>query len=333
MNSSRVLMLVHSQLVPPAQATPQELKTAPWRTEYFVRQALQAGNHQIEILGLDSQIEDLAPALEQFRPHVVFNLLEEFAGQSLLDHNVVSYMQLIPQKFTGCNPRGLMLCRDKALCKTILSYYQIPTPAFAVAPLHKVFKLPASLRFPVIVKSLIEEGSFGISQRSIVDNEKKLKERIEFIHENICTDALVEQYIDGRDVYVSLLGNQRVHVLPPLELSFAKQPVYPIASNKVKWDPQYQKKHDVQLKELQGLSAKQNRKIVEMSRQIYQHLGLSGYARLDLRLTTNNEIYFIEANPNPDLAYGEEFAMSAEKAGLSYSQLMQKIVDLGKAAA
>lgn len=326
----KILVLVDKRLVPPLEAKREELKKAQWRTEYYVINTLRSMGHEIKVLGLESDLRAIRLARKEFEPDIAFNLLEEFDGECVFDHNVVSYLELIKLPYSGCNPKGLMISRDKALSKKILYYHRIKTPPFAVAKRERKFKRPKKLEFPLIVKSLTDEGSAGISQNSIVHDETKLKERIEFIHDSYQSDAIVESYIEGRDIYVSIMGNKRIQVLPVLELEFKNAPdsMHQIATSKVKWDPEYRKKYKIDVI-LPGLYEDVERNIIRQCKRVYRMLGLSGYARMDLRLKDEEEIHFLEANPNPDIAKTEDFAYSAKRAGYNYPSLLKKILNLG----
>ncbi|MBL6990156.1 MAG: ATP-grasp domain-containing protein [Bacteriovoracaceae bacterium] len=333
MRKKRILLLVHPSLIPPPNVHPQqiELETLPWRTEYYVQNTLEFFGHDVLVLGVSNDLMAIRLAKDEFKPNIAFNLLEEFDGESVFDHSVVSYLELLKLPYTGCNPRGLLLARDKALSKKILHYHHIKTPHFAVAKMGKNFKRSKKLEFPLIVKSLVEEGSAGISQNSIVTNDKKLQERITFIHEHILSDAIVETFIEGRDLYVSLMGNKRVKTFPILELEFKNAPktLHQIATGRVKWSPEYRKKYEIDIKVATNLPNTSLEKVVKLSKRIYKILGLGGYARLDLRLKKDGQIYFIEANPNPEVAKGEEFAFAAQEINISYPELLNKIIGLG----
>ena len=198
-------------------------------------------------------------------------------------------------------------------------------------PRYRKIRRPKQLEFPLIVKSLIEEGSYGIAQASVVHNDKALEERLAFIHEKILTDAVVEQYISGRELYVSVLGNHRLHVLPTWEIFLDQLPddAPKIATRKVKWDLEYQEKYKVRIGRAKGLSDEMERRIARLSRRICRRLGTDGCVRIDFRLDDSGRLYFLEANPNPDIAEEEEFASAAKAAGIGYLGLLQKIVNLG----
>jgi D-alanine-D-alanine ligase len=328
----RILVLMHDDLVPPDSIVGlTDEQIAPWKTEFDIIAGLEALGHEYEPIGVSTDITPLGEAIERFRPHIVFNVLEEFHGVAVYDHYLVSYLELMRSVYTGSNPRGLMLAHDKALSKKVLSYDRIPVPQFAVFPMGHKVKRPAGLQFPLLVKSLTEEGSVGIAQSSVVRNDQKLLERVELIHRQLGADAIAEQYIDGRELYVGILGNERLQTLPIWELVFTKLPANAprIATEKVKWDAAYQKKVGVKTQAAEDLSAEITDRIVRICKRAYRILGLSGYARMDLRLSADGAVYLIEANPNPQLSYGEDFAESAEHAGISYEQLLQRIVNLG----
>jgi D-alanine-D-alanine ligase len=324
-------VLLSESLTPP-EAIPEgvEKEKQPWRTEYDVISTLKSMGHEVSIAGLGSDLAVIAKAREEHKPHIAFNLLEDFEGQALFDQHVVSYLELLKQAYTGCNPRGLTLAHDKALSKKILSYHRIAVPRFAVFPIgHKVVR-PQRLRFPLFVKSAVEEGSVGISQASVVNDDARLAERVEFIHRQTGTQAIAEQYIEGREIYVSVIGNRKMQTYTPWELVINNLPegAMNIATGRLKWNPDYQKKVGLVTRPA-DLSPELLRKLELLSKRIYRHLCLSGYARLDYRMTEPGEFYLLEANPNPQIALNEDFADSAAHSGLDYSQLLQKILTLG----
>jgi D-alanine-D-alanine ligase len=330
-NSLRVLVLVHQDLVPPATTEGlTDAEIAPWKAEYDVTTTLEEMGHEVRVIGLYSDLAVIHNALEQHRPHIAFNMLEEFHGYSLYDQHVVSYLELERQPYTGCNPRGLTLAHDKALSKKILAYHRILVPGFQVFPMNRKVRRPSRLKFPLLVKSISEEGSVGISQASVVYDDSKLTERVEFIHRQVKTHAIAEQYIAGREIYVGVIGNERLQTFTPWELLIKKLPdgVPNIATGKLKWDYAYQERVGVAT-EAAGLSPDTTKRISHLSKRIYRLLGLSGYARLDYRLTEDGRLYLLEANPNPNISYGEDFAEAADHSGIPYKQLLQKIVTLG----
>jgi len=329
----RVIVLVHEDLVPPETTdgyTDKEI--LEWKTEFDVITALRQMGHDVRVLGVWDDLGKIRKEVEQWSPHIAFNLLEEFHGIGVYDQHVVSYLELLRQPYTGCNPRGLMISHDKALCKQILTYHRILTPKFVVYPMRRKVKPTKRLQYPLLVKSVIEEASLGISQASIVTSDEKLKDRVEFIQESIKSDALVEEYIEGRELYVSILGNERLKVFPIWELEFTKggDKVPLIATAKVKWDYKYQQKLGVETHAATDLPESAQASIARQCVRAYRALFLSGYARLDLRLAADGRAYLLEANPNPNLSQGEDFAESGKVAGLSYEELLHRIVTLGR---
>lgn len=327
----RILALVYEQLVPPENAGEAEAATAEWKTEYDVVSTLRARGHEVLPLGVGGDLGPTRKALEEFKPHIVFNLLEAFDQVPSWDHNVVAFLELMKVPYTGCNSRGLLLARDKALAKKLLSYHRIPVTDFAVFPMRRRVRRPRRLAFPLIVKSLTLDSSIGISQASVVETEEKLEERVRFIHESIGTDALVETYVEGRELYVGILGNQRLQVLPIWELLFTKMPEEQrkIATERLKWTLSYQRKRGIVSAEAADLPEGAAARIRDICKRVYRSLMLSGCARIDLRLSDTQGVYVMEANPNPELAKSEDFAQSAKAAGLEYADLLQRIVTLG----
>ena len=331
MKTLRIVALMHAELVPPEDVTGYDVANVEWKTEFDVVSFLRAAGHEVRPLGTGDDLRAIRTGIEEWKPHIAFNLLEHFQGIPIFDQNVVSYLELLRIPYTGCNPRGLMLARDKALSKKLLAYHRIPVPDFTVFPIGRAVRRPKRLAFPLIVKSLTLEGSTGISQASVVDDDAKLEERVRFVHQTNGTDAVVERYIEGRELYVGILGNQRLQVLPVWEMLFTKMPeeARRIATDRVKWSGAYQKKHGIKTAAAKNLPEGAERAIQRMCKRVYRTLGLSGYARIDLRMDEQGRTYVIEANPNPQLSYGEDFAESAERAGISYEALLQRIVTLG----
>jgi len=332
MKKQRILVLMHPELVPPDALrgfTQDEINL--WKTEYDVVTTLKSLGHAVVPVGVQDELLPVGNAVRELEPHVVFNLLEEFHGKATYDQHVVSYLELLRVPYTGCNPRGLVLARGKALSKKLLAYHRIRVPAFAVYPIGRKVRRSTRLPFPLIVKSLIEHASLGIARASVVDSDEKLAERVAFVHENIGTDAIAEQYIEGRELYVGVLGNERLQVLPTWELTFEGIPddAPRIATAKVKHDLAYQARRGIFQGPAENVPAALEMHITRTCKRIYRILELTGYARIDFRLTQTGELYFLEANPNPEIAQTEEFASAAEYAGIEYPELLQKIVNLG----
>ena len=332
MKKLRILVLMHEALVPPASMDGySEVEILEWKTEFDVVTTLKEMGHTVLPLGVQDDLGVLRRAIESFKPHITFNLLEEFHGVGVYGHHVVSYMELMKKHYTGCNPRGLLLASDKSLAKKILTFHGIQTPGFFVVPRGKKASMPKAFEFPLLVKSVSEDASLGITDASVVYDDANLAERVEHIHTQTNTDALVETFIEGRELYVGLIGNRRVEVLPIWEMYFKNAaPDSPlIATSRIKWDPEYQRKIGISTAQAKGISAKVEEQIASVCKGVYKALSLSGYARIDLRLKEDGSVFVIEANPNPNLSYGEDLAESAEKAGYSYESLLAKIITLG----
>src|SRR5829696_7100731 len=296
----RIIVLVHEDLVPPDSLNGlSDKEKFDIKTEYDVTSTLKKMGHEVYPIGLYNQLNVIGNAL-------------------------------MKQAYTGCNPRGMTLAHDKALTKMILSYHRLLVPNFAVFPMNRKVRRPKRLKFPLLVKSISEEGSVGIAQASLVHDDEKLVQRVEFIDRENKTAAIVEQYIKGREIYVGVIGNQNIQTYAPWELVMEKLPegAENIATLKVKWDPTYQEKVGVATRAAE-LTPEQHKTLEHLSKRIYRYLFLSGYARLDYRMTEEGQFYLLEANPNPQIAHREDFADSAEHSGMPYDQLLQKIITVG----
>jgi D-alanine-D-alanine ligase len=327
----RVAVLLHPSLVPPD--TLDGLTEQQWyecKTEYDVVSTLRELGHDARPIAVSNSLEPLRALIVDWRPHIVWNLLEEFDGRQELDWNVVAFLELMQVPYTGCRPRGLMLARDKAMSKKLLAYHGLRVPRFAVFPRGERVVRPRELPFPLIVKSLVQEASLGISQKSIVETDAQLRERVAFIHRRNGSDAIAEEFIDGRELNVGILGNQRIDLFPVWELQFRELPrgAYGIATANAKHNRAYQRKHSIYQVPAE-LSDALRAEIVATTKQIARVLDLDGFSRIDYRLDRNDQLYFLEANPNPDVARAEEFASAAKKLGETYPQLIQEIVTLG----
>ncbi|MEM1026876.1 MAG: ATP-grasp domain-containing protein [Planctomycetota bacterium] len=333
MKKQRIILLVHADLIPPDSIEGlSDAEVEPFKTEFDVMATLREMGHDVWPIGVSSDLGGIRAAAEHLEPDVAFNLLEEFDGVGVYDAHVVSYLEMLRLPYTGCNPRGLMLAHNKALAKMVCRHHRIPVPDFFVAPIGRKVRRPKRLDFPLIVKSLTEEGSLGISQASVVTSDEKLAERVAFVHRELRTDAMVERYIEGREVYVGVLGNERLQTFPVWELVFENlRPGAPrIATGRVKWDTGYQKRVGLRTEPAKDLPGNLEQSLPKLAKRCYRALQLSGYARMDFRITDDGKAYVLEANPNPQLMYGEDFAESAHASGLSYEELLQRILNLGQ---
>ncbi len=331
MRKLRILALMHEALVPPKEPPNPQPVDLEWKTERDVIDHLRELGHDVLPLGVAGELAPIRDAIREFRPEIAFNLLEAFDDVVTWDQNVVAYLELMKLAYTGCNSRGLMLGRDKALTKKLLTYHRIRVPEFAIFPVGRAVRRPPRLTFPLIVKSLTLDASIGISQASVVDSDERLSERVRFVHESIGTDAIAERYIEGRELYVGLLGNHRLLALPVWELDLAGLPEGRprIATERLKSVTAYRDRYGIMTGEAKDLPPEMTERIHGVCKRVYRVLHLSGYARIDLRLDEKGDVYVLEANPNPELAREEDFADSAAKAGIPYAPLLQRIVNLG----
>lgn len=331
MSKSKILVIMHESLVPPTKMTAKERLKSNAATEYDVVSTLRQLNYEVLPLGLYDQTAPITKAIEEWRPDIVFNLMEEFNANASLDHSVVSFLELHQVPYTGCNPQGLILARNKALSKKILNYHGINSARFEVFPVNGPRETKeGELRYPVIVKCLKEEGSLGLSQSSIVYNRPKLIERVKYIHKKFQVDAIAEEFIEGREFFLGILGNERPETLPVWELLVkkSKNPAMEFYTDRAKFNMDYRERKGI-ITEKANLSPELEEEMKRLGLETYRALQLNGYARIDFRMDQNNKIYVLEANPNPDIAFDDEFALSAEYKGLNYQNLLNQIIILG----
>ncbi len=332
MKKLRVVVLVREGNVPPESLEDHtDEQIDEWKAEFDVISTLKDMGHEVQPLGVFNDLTPIRESILQWHPDIAFMLLEEFHGVVTYDHAIIAYLELMQQPYTGCNPRGLLLSKDKALSKKVLSYHRVPTPRFAVFPRGRKVRRSKRLHFPLFVKSVVEDASLGIAQASIVHDDAALIERVRFVHERTESDAIAEEYIDGRELYVGVIGNDRLQTFPAWEMRFEKMPenVARIATRHVKWNRKYQEKHGIMTEMAKDLPEGMDAKLSHLCKRVYRVLHMSGYARMDLRLTPDGRLYVIEANANPNIEYGEDFAESADKAGIPYEALLQRILNLG----
>jgi D-alanine-D-alanine ligase len=309
----------------------EALRTEDRKTERDVLKALGELGHETQYLVIFDDLDLIQQKIQIFQPDVIFNLADQFKNNRSFDQNIVSFLATRETPFTGCGSTGLTLCKHKAISKKILGYHRIHTPEFVTIARGKHIARPKRLKFPIVVKPLKEEASLGISQASFVETDEQFNQRVQFIHESWNNDVIAEEYIDGRELYVGVLGNHRLETYPIRELVFREVPPDEpkMATYKAKWDEEYRKRWGLENQFAIGLEEPVIASIQNTCKRIYHLLTIDGYARIDLRLTRDNKVYFIEANPNPILAEDEDFAQSAVKAGLTYPQLIDRILRLG----
>jgi D-alanine-D-alanine ligase len=301
------------------------------QTERHVVGALRDLGHQVRILGVGYNVENVVRELTEHPPDIVFNLVEQFADNRRLDKNVAGLLELMEVRFTGTGSSGLMLCRDKGLCKQLLGLHRIRVPGFAMLPPDKSPRISKSLSFPMVVKPLYEDASEGISRASLVTTQDELVERAKMVHEHWNQVAIAEEYVEGRELYVGIMGNKRLSVFPPRELHFgdANYGGPRIATARVKFDPKYRAKWNITYG-FADLPDDVAAGISRICKRAFRLLHIRDYCRIDLRLTGDSKVVILEVNPNPDVGYGDDFAESADKAGLTYNSLIDRILSLAQ---
>ncbi len=296
--------------------------------EYDVARALIQNDHEVRFIGIVDDVRPLINQLNEFEPALVFNCCEGFRGSSQYEYAVAAVLEMHGWRHTGCTPTGLLVARNKSMSKKILKHHGIRVPEFATFHPGDPFLRPSTLRFPLIVKPLLEDASVGIAQSSVVSDDQSLAERVGFIHEKYQQAAIAEELIEGRELYAGLIGNDELEFLPVVELHFGKlsKAERRIATYKAKWDEEYRDRHHIR-SGFARLSEALRGKIRDACEKAFHALWLQDYGRIDLRVTHDHEVYVLEANPNPFIAYGHEFANAAEKAGMSYQKFIQRLVD------
>jgi len=297
--------------------------------EYDVARALLANGHDVLMVGIGTELGPLIERLGEFGPKVVFNGCEAFRGNARHEYAIAAVLEMHGYAHTGSPPTALLVARNKSLTKKVLAYHGIRVPAFAEFHPGDELVRPSELRFPLIVKPLLEDASVGIAQASVVENDDSLGERVRYIHEKFTQAAIVEELVEGRELYAGLIGNDKVEVLPLVELTFGEPETseHRIATYKAKWDEEYRKRKKIRNVFAKGLPDELTTKISDICTTAFHALWLQDYGRVDLRLAHDDEVYVLEVNPNPFLAVENEMADAAEKAGLKYNEFIQRIVD------
>ncbi|MBF0510908.1 MAG: ATP-grasp domain-containing protein [Candidatus Omnitrophica bacterium] len=329
----KVLMLFYSPYQKPRGYDYREEFADPdnMYTEKDVKEALLALGHEVSLLGVYNDITPLFEEVQVNKPDIIFNMMEMFNDQTQLEKNMAALLEIMGVPYTGSSAGNIFVCNNKALSKKIFNFHHIKVSKFHTYYRGKRKRVLVKLRFPMVIKPLCEEASRGISQASIVDNPQAFMDRIKFIHESMQMDAIAEEYIEGRELYVSVLGDKQMTVLPFREMLFGKMPEGEprIATYKAKWDEAYRRKWGIKSVEAANLTDDLMVNINDVCQRAYQALDLESYVRFDIRLTPEGEVYIIEANANPCIAKMDEVALSALKAGISYEELIQKILDSG----
>ncbi len=299
--------------------------------EYQVANALRKNGHEVLLVGVHDDMRDMTARLADWKPDLVFNATEAFLDNSNLDYLVPALLEAEGYRYTGAPPLSLLVTRNKAMSKKILAFHNIKVPGFKSFRIGESPSESLDLRYPLIVKPLQADASEGISQASIVHDRKALSERVGWIHERFSQPAIAEEYIEGRELYATMIGNgDQVQVLPLVEMIFqdsGSRPEDRIATQYAKWDMGYRKRRGIKNVFARRLAKVAQERLLETCYTSYRAFWLRDYARIDVRLTPDNEIWFIEANANPFLSYGHDSAEAAHKAGLHYNAFIQRIVD------
>jgi D-alanine-D-alanine ligase len=287
--------------------------------------------HEPSYLVLDGRDQSLL-AVARCNADLIFNLTESYAGDDTKDMNLAAYLELLDKPYTGADPHALYLAQDKSLAKKVFQFHKIRTPFFAVSYKGRLDHAH-DIEFPLIVKPMSEDGSIGIDASSVVGSVKELMEKIHDIHEQFDSPALIEEYIEGREIYAAILGDERPEALPLVELDMSKLPegTPKIAGTDVKWEKDSDAYKKTRSHVVEDLDEKTTGRLQDKAIAAYQALKLRDYGRVDMRLTPKGEIYVLEANPNPWLSSGAEFALAARKSGRTYTDLLRDIVDLAMA--
>jgi len=309
------------------------LNESDWITEKHVFETLTEIGHDVKLFGLYDDATSLTHELQTNRPDLVFNMCEAFKNDRDLEPSVISLIELFGIPYTGCGPMALYICKDKSLSKKLASFHDVNVPKFKVSQKKRPIKSLKDFVYPAIVKPLDSEGSEGIHQLSYVENESDALERIELIHTKHKSDVIIEEYIKGREIYMGVLGNEQLNVFHPWEVTFQKLPetMPKFATFKSKWDDDFRKKWGIKHLAAKGIDTALETRISDACKLIYKLFDMKGYGRIDLRLTDDDKFYFIEANPNPGIAKDEDFIGAAKFSGLSYSDILSKIVALSGA--
>jgi D-alanine-D-alanine ligase len=296
--------------------------------EEEVAETLGKLGHEAALHVLDGSLKGLH-ALARIECDLVFNLAESFAGNDTADYCIAAYLELIQKRFTGAGSHGLLFAQDKGVAKKILEFHGIHTPVFARSYRGRL-DFSHDLEFPVIVKPAREDGSIGIEFNAVVSSIRELMERIDWLHANFDSPVLIEEYVEGREIYVGVLGNDNPAALPVVELDLSKLPegTPRIAGAEVKWGKGTRAYRDTKSAVAEDLPEETVNQLQTTAIAVYQALELRDYARIDMRLRPDGRVAVIEANPNPWLASKAEFAMAARKSGRNYTQLIEEIVDL-----
>ncbi|HLK35745.1 MAG TPA: hypothetical protein VKU41_03260 [Polyangiaceae bacterium] len=355
----RILVLfdVHRPIDPDETFSVRSLRTEEEKpTEADVLACLRKLGHEVETLAVYDDVRVVFDKVDAFKPEVVFNLCETFFSDRAHEPNIPALLELMKVPYTGAGPDALLLCKDKAVAKKLLAFHRIRVARFVVSSRERPLRRLGRFSYPAFVKPVGEEASEGIARASFAKNEAEAVERAGYLHERFESDALIEEYVDGRELYLGVLGNKRLTVFPPREIFFGapiagpdgRDPPPPtvgasselslrssvrnddaprFATAKAKWDEAYRKKWKIRNGPAGALAPGLDKKLADLARRVYRILNIRGLGRIDMRLTADGEVVVIEANPNPSLAREDDFAQAAAQVGIPYEALIQKILE------
>ncbi len=299
--------------------------------EYQVANALVKNGHEVLTIGIRDDLRAMSQWLGEWKPDLVFNATEAFLENSNLDYLVPALLEAEGYPYTGAPPLALLVTRNKSMSKKVVAYHGIKVPQFMTYRVGEAAGVKDDWRYPLIVKPLASDASEGISQASIVHDATALADRVGWVHERFAQPAIAEEYIEGRELYATMLGNgDKVEMLPIVEMLFDEASTRPeerIATQYAKWDMGYRKRRGIRNVFARPLPKVARQRLMDACHFAFRAFWLRDYARIDVRLTKDNEIWFIEANANPFLSYGHDSAEAAHKSGLPYNAFIQRIVD------
>ena len=299
--------------------------------EYQIADALRERGHDVTLIGVRDDLQYLSRCLAADQPDLVFNCVEAFHGNPTLEYLIPGLLEAEGWRYTGSPPLALITSRNKAMSTKVLAWHGIRVPGFATwRPGERVTR-PERLEYPLIVKPLQSDASAGIAQASVVEDDAALAERVTLVHERFHQPAIAEQFIEGRELYASVIGNgDGLEILPLTEMVFDKRRTRPeerIATQFAKWDEDYRARKGIRNVFARPLAQAVRERVTTICRVACRALWLRDYARLDVRLAADGEVWFIEANANPFISYGHDMANSAEKSGMDYYAFVQRLVD------
>jgi D-alanine-D-alanine ligase len=303
--------------------------------EYQIASALQKNGHDVLLLGVYDDLRDMSSRLADWKPALVFNATEAYLMNSELDYLIPALLEAEGYRYTGAPPLALLVTRNKSMSKKILAYHGVNVPAFASYRVGEKPNGEQKLRFPLIVKPLSADASEGIAQASIVHDVGGLADRVAFVHERFAQPAIAEEYVEGRELYATIIGNgDSVEILPIVEMVFdsaGSRPEDRIATHTAKWNIKYRERRGIRNVFARPMSKVVKERLAAICLAAYRAFWLRDYARIDVRLAADGQLWFIEANANPFLSEGHDSAEAARKAGMNYAAFMQRIVDLAMA--